>query len=155
MTGRDDPPEPAGGDGASTAEKGTPVAVDLSGDPHARTRIALLLAGPVIWSVHFMVVYLAVEAGCSGDGPGLRIFDPPVPTAVTLAATAAGALACAACAVWGYRRWRADRQDAAEASGLEPPDRGGALAFAGFLLSLLALVQVLFVGLPALVLPAC
>jgi hypothetical protein len=33
--------------------------------------------------------------------------------------------------------------------------RGGSLAFAGFLMSLLGFVTVLFVGLPALVLPAC
>jgi uncharacterized protein (DUF2267 family) len=45
----------------------------------------MFVAGPVIWSVHFMLVYLVVEAGCSGDGPGLRLFDPPVPTVVTLA----------------------------------------------------------------------
>ena len=39
----------------------------------------MFVAGPVIWSVHFLLVYLVTEAGCSGDGPGLRLFDPPVP----------------------------------------------------------------------------
>ena len=34
-------------------------------------------------------------------------------------------------------------------------DRGGTLAFAGFLLSLLSVVTILAVGLPALVLPSC
>lgn len=144
------------GEGATTGGRGTPTAVDVSGNARARTTMALFVAGPVIWSAHFMVIYLVVEAGCTGDGPGLRVFDPPVPTVVTLAATAVAALACLATAGWGYRRWRADQHVRAdEAGGLEPPDRGGSLAFAGFLLSLLGFVTVLFNGLPALFLPAC
>lgn len=120
----------------------------------------VFLAGPIIWSVHFMVVYLVAEAGCTGDGPGLALFDPPVPTVVTLAATAVATVASLATAAWGYRRWRARRQEPAggagdRAGGREDHDPGGSLAFAGFLMSLLSVVSVLFVGLPALVLPAC
>jgi hypothetical protein len=75
---------------------------------------------------------------------------------VTLVATAVAALACLASARWGYRRWRASQHEAADqAGGLGEHDCGGSLAFAGFLLSLLGLVTVLFVGVPALVLPAC
>jgi hypothetical protein len=150
------PEEPRRGDGARTAGDGTPFAVDVSADHRARWGLAMFVAGPVIWSVHFMVVYLAVEAGCSGSGPGLRLFDPPVPAVVTLAATALAALACLACARWSYRRWRADRREPARRAG--DPDgytQNGSLAFAGFLLSLLGLVTVLFVGLPAVALPAC
>lgn len=106
-----------------------------------------------------MLIYLVVEAGCTGGGPGLRLFDPPVQTVVTLVATAVAALACLGCAGWGYRRWRADQHERTDervaAAGLEPPERGGSLAFAGFLLSLLGLVEVLFVGVPALFLPPC
>ena len=98
----------------------------------------VFLAGPVTWFVHFMVVYLVAEAGCTGDGPGLALFDPPVPAVVTLAATAVAAAACLAFAWWGHR-CLVDH----------PP--GDSLAFAGFLLSLLSSVAVLFVGLPALV----
>lgn len=141
--------------GRATAGGGTPVPVDVSGRRRARTAIAMFLAGPVIWSVHFMLVYLAVEAGCTGDGPGLNVFDPPAPTVVTLTATAVAALGCLVTAGWGYRRWRADRQEQADGPGVEPSDWAGSLAFAGFLLSLLGFVAVLFVGLPALVLPAC
>ena len=98
----------------------------------------LFLAGPVTWFVHFMVVYLVAEAGCTGDGPGLAVFDPPVPAAATLAATAVAAVACLGFAWRGYRCLVDHPQ----------PD---SLAFAGFLLSLLGFVAVLFVGLPALV----
>ncbi len=162
MSRRDAPADgPSRGDGSRTAGEGTPFAVDVSRDRRARTTIAMFVAGPVIWSVHFMLVYLVVEAGCTGDGPGLRLFDPPAPTVVTLGATAVAAVACLGSAAWSYRRWRArDHEPAADeadelAGDLETHDRGGSLAFAGFLMSLLGLVTVLFVGLPALVLPAC
>jgi hypothetical protein len=164
MSVRDVPPdEVPGTDGSRTAAEGTPFAVDVSRDRRARFALAMFVAGPVIWSVHFMVVYLVVEAGCSGEGPGLALFDPPVPKVVTLAATAAAAVAALACAGWSWRRWRAGLHQPAGAAdeagdlagGLADRDRGGTLAFAGLLLSLLSAVTILFVGLPALVLPSC
>jgi hypothetical protein len=162
MSVRDVPPdEPSPQDGSRTAGEGTPFAVDVSRDRRARFALAMFVAGPVIWSVHFMVVYLVTEAGCSGEGPGLRLFDPPVPKIVTLAVTAAGAAAALACATWWSRRWRESEREpvageaADHAGGLTDRDRGGTLAFAGFLLSLLSVVTILFVGLPALVLASC
>ena len=149
LTGR-----PLPDDDTATAGRGTAVPVDVSVDERAVTSVAVLLAGPVISSVHFLLVYLVTEAGCTGDGPGLDVFDPPVPAVITLAATAVGALACAATAWWAFVRWRGPRGTRAEADRDELVDRRP-LAFAGFLLSLLGLVTVLLVGLPALVLPAC
>lgn len=163
MSGPDAPLEgPRARDGARMAPGGTPFPVDVSRDRRARVVTAMFLAGPVIWSAHFLLVYAVVEAGCTGDGPGLRLFDPPVPTVVTLAATALAALGCLWCARWSHRHWRARRLGPAAGEDREPahaggedPDPGGSLAFAGFLLSLLSFVTVLFVGLPALYLPAC
>jgi hypothetical protein len=162
MSVRDVPPdEVPGGDGSRTAAEGTPFAVDVSRDRRARWALAMFVSGPVIWSVHFMLVYLVVEAGCSGDGPGLTLFDPPVPRVVTVVVTVAAAGAALACAGWSWRRWRAGGSEPAAdeagdlAGGLADRDRGGTLAFAGFLLSLLSVVTILFVGLPALVLPSC
>ena len=78
MSVRDVPPdEVPNGDGSRTAPEGTPFAVDVSRDRRARFALAMFVAGPVIWSVHFLLVYLVTEAGCTGDGPGLRLFDPP------------------------------------------------------------------------------
>jgi hypothetical protein len=148
-------PRESTNDGATTAGKGTPTAVNVATTRETLATVAVFLAGPVIWSVHFMAVYLAVEAGCTGDGPGLNLFDPPVPTVLTLATTLAAALACLATAAWGYRRWRARTAATAGETRGEPPDRDGSLAFAGFLLSLLGVVSILLVGLPALVLPGC
>ena len=144
------------GAGARTGQDGTPFAVDVSGDRPALVTAAVFLAGPVIWSVHFMLVYLVAEAGCTGDGPGLSAFDPPVPAIVTLVVTAVAAFAAAGCAWWAFRRWRSGR-DRPPGQPPEPSvDRGrGPLAFAGFLMSCLSVVTVLLVGLPALVLPSC
>jgi hypothetical protein len=162
MSVRDVPPdEVPAGDGSRTAAGGTPFAVDVSRDRRARWALTMFVSGPVIWSVHFMVVYLVAEAGCSGDGPGLTLFDPPVPKVVTLVVTAAAALAVLACARWSWGRWRRSgivpaADEAGDlAGGLPDWDRGGALAFASFLLSLLSVVTILLVGLPALVLPSC
>jgi len=160
MTGPSDrhdvPPE---GQGASTAAKGTPAPVDVEVDPRARSAFAVLLAGPVILIVHFLVVYLVAEAGCTGDGQGLDVFDPPVPTIATVVVTAVAAVASCASALWGYRRWRSG----GPAEGARPPGHPPAdhladrapVGFVGFVLSMLSLVTVLVVGVPALLLEAC
>jgi hypothetical protein len=144
-------------EGRYTAVDGTPVAVDVSRDRLARVDWLVFLGGPVIWITHFMVVYLVVEAGCSGDGHGFEVFDPPVPAATTLVATGVAALGCVGFAIWAYRRWRTIRQglsadELADTSGpLSDRHPRGAMDFAGLLLALFSVVAVLFVGLPALV----
>ena len=132
--------------------------MDVSRDRLARVTWVAFLGGPATWLAYFMLVYLIVEAGCSGAGPGLRLFNPPVPSTATLVSTAVAAAATLGFARWSFRRWVAARDgpaadEAAELSGpFADRDRGGTLAFAGFLLSLFSFVGVLFVGLPAFVL---
>jgi len=158
MTGNDPTPNDLSTwDGRHTGARGTPIAVDVSRDRLARRTWVVFLAGPVTWFTYFMIVYLIAEAGCTGDGPGLNAFNPPVPAAATLVATAVAALTCLGAARWAYVRWRTSQRGLAadEAADLAGPlperDRGGSLAFAGFLLSLFSFLAVLFVGLPALV----
>lgn len=103
---------------------------------------ATFLGAPVVWFAHFMVVYLALEAGCAADGSGFRFAGVPALSGFTVAATAAAAAGTLFFAHRGYRLWRSDGE-------------GDGLAFAGFLLGLLFFVAVLFVGLPALWLDAC
>ena len=146
--------------GARTSADGTPVAVDVSPDRRARVALAAFLGGPVTALAHFMLVYLVAEAGCTGDGPGLRAFDPPVPDVVTLATTALAGAACLGFAAWNLSRWRGRRRDETDEPGdrsddLEAPDPGGSLALAGLLLASLSFAMVLLVGLPALFLPTC
>lgn len=157
---RDDPQQDGGG---LAPPRGTPVPVDLSADRRVRLTWAVFVAGPVVWITHFMVVYLVGEAGCTGGGEGLRLFDPPVPVLTTLAATAVAVVLCVVATVWAYRRWRASEEElaaapdaASELSGEFDDDRRrGSLAFAGFLLSAFSVVAVVFTGAPALVLGPC
>lgn len=142
-------------EGAATAAHGTPVAVDVSGDPRARGTIVLFLAGPAIWTAHFLLVYLVTETGCTAETTGLDLFAPPVPAVLTLVATAVAAVACLATAGWAFRRWRRERDPRATSPGADAGHGGGTLVFAAFVLSLLGIIEVLFVGLPALVLPSC
>lgn len=146
--------------GSTTSQHGTPMAVDIAAPPSTRRALALFVAGPVVWFTHFVVVYVVAEAGCTGEGTGLRLFDPPVPIVVTLVATAVATVACAVIAWWEYRRWQAGRHPvAADHADAVPesddPQIAGALPFTGFLLAIVSLVSVLFVGLPAVVLPSC
>lgn len=137
--------------GAATARGGTPFAVDPSGHQRSQSTLALLLSGPVIWTGHFLLVYLVVEAGCTGGGPGLAVFNPPVPAVVTIVATAVAVLACLGCAALAYRRWRADRTARASPTS----EATVSLAAVAVGLCLLGVVTVLFVGLPAVVFVGC
>jgi hypothetical protein len=159
MRPRDSRSERPRSGGATTGVRGTPVPVDVARDRSARVNWVVVLTGPVIWFVHFMVVYLAAEAGCTGDGPGLEVFDPPVPTIVTLGATVVAALGCVAFAVWGYRWWSLRRHprpsDGGGTNDAEVVQDRASAGFAGLLLSGLSFFAVLFVGLPAIFLRPC
>lgn len=143
--------------GSTTPAEGTAVAVDTTLDKQARATLTVFLLSPIVWMGHFLLVYIVAEAGCTGSGTGLDVFNPPVPVAFTLIATAVAAAVCLACAMWGYRRWQAGKgvlspyqqDDADELSA------GGSLEFAGFVLSLIFFMSVLMVGLPALWLSPC
>lgn len=164
MTPSDERPQERGqGEGGLAPAHGTPVPVDLSADRQVRRTWAVFLVGPVVWITHFAVVYLVAEAGCTGGGEGLALFDPPVPVITTLVATVIAVALCVAATVWAWRWWRASEEDiaaapdaATELSGeLDDDRRRGSLAFTGFLLSAFSVAAVLFVGAPALVLGPC
>ena len=119
---------------------------------------ALLLAGPVIWASHFMAVYLLGEALCVAevDTPLLGL---PVLSTLTLIATAIAVAVTLVTTWWSYRRWQAseigwDGSTSGAESASANRDQEGQLALAGFLLGVLFVVAIAFVGVPAAVL-AC
>jgi TRAP-type C4-dicarboxylate transport system permease small subunit len=156
VTGPDAASDDPTAGGEATGVGGTPVPVDLSSDRRARRIWALFVAGPVIWLTHFGVVYLVAEAGCTGDGPGLRVFDPPVPTIVT-GVTTVLAVVASAIVVWrgyvGWRRGASAEERLADVPGEHPEDdeHAGRLAFIALLLGGLSAIGVLFTAAPALV----
>jgi hypothetical protein len=155
---REPPPPEAGG---LSATGGTPVPVDVSLDRSNRGAWAVLLAGPVIWITHFMTVYLIAEAGCTGDGALLDLFDPPVPVVATIVATVVAVPLAAAAAVWAWRGWRSGERRRPAAPDAPPQVAAAAgvrrrsVAFTGFLLSAFSVVAILFTAAPALVLGPC
>lgn len=141
-------------DAQLTAAHGTAQPVDVSADRATRRLWALFVGGPIVWFTHFMVVYLVAEAGCTGDGPGLRMFDPPVPTVVTVVATIVAAIACTAIALWGLRWWRRARVEA-DRTGVSDRRHTQTLVFAGVVLAVFSVAAVVYTALPAFALWSC
>lgn len=112
----------------------------------------LFVAGPVIWFAHFMVVYLLVEGACTVDPPETRLLGRPVLSTLTLGATVVAAIVALAPTTVAYRRWHSASGDD---DWMEIGDDNQPLAFAGFLLGVLSIVAMGFVGLPAAFLDPC
>lgn len=117
-----------------------------------------LLAAPVIWSVHFLVVYGLVEFACdygwfSNNAGGLTVL-----TWIIVGATAL-ALGLILYAGWSaYHRWnRLTRggKEAGDAPGIGSEGPRRFLALGGLLLSVLFFMMVLLILFPALLLRAC
>lgn len=122
--------------------------VDLPAGSSAARTWALLLAGPVIWFGHFMLVYLAAEVICNADA-GRRLLGVPLAAAVTIGATVAALAVVAGAVVWTGREWRRDREEGPAGIG----DR--ALSFAALALAALFALAIVYTGLPALWLDPC
>ena len=102
-----------------------------------------LLAGPVIWITHFMVVYLLVETACRFDLLSSETLGIPTVSAIVTAVTVV-AMAGAG--------WFVFRSAAMRAAGGVVEEFVG---FGGILLGAVFTVAIAFVGLPALVITPC
>jgi hypothetical protein len=113
--------------------------------PRLLRQWVLLLNGPMVWALHFFVVYLFTEAVCAlGEAPTSNGMSP---TAITvLVATVLGVAACMWSVAGAWKMWRADTDDA----GVD-----GFMGRAGIMLGSVFAGAILFVGLPALVLSPC
>lgn len=130
-----------------TVEKLPPV--DTMAEPHEPAVVipssALLwvhvLAGPTIWMVHFLAVYLVAEWSCQGVRTGW--FDGLSPGGVelsTLIITVVAVALSVGFSLWSRRTYAAD---------------GGMFPHVGWILSLGTAAFVLLVGVPALWLEPC
>jgi hypothetical protein len=125
-----------------------------------RDSLFSLIAGPLVWTVHFLTLYIVTAIACAHgffheEVLGVRVV-PLVGGAVTLVAVALILDAV----VLAYRRWRGLPAEGPPAP-LPPHDandvasRRRFMAYAGLLLSGLALIATLWQTLPILLFASC
>jgi hypothetical protein len=117
-----------------------------------------LLVGPVVWAVHFLVVYVLAEAVCMGGRIAFPLIDGTVLNLIILAVT----VAALGLVVWrglpSYRAWRGSPsgRDVRSSTGRwAAEDRTAFMALAGFLLSGFFTLVILLVVFPFLLLQPC
>jgi hypothetical protein len=115
-----------------------------------------LLAGPIIWSVYFMVGYGLVEFVCKLGLLGFNLLGLSAVSVIITGLTLVALLATLYGGFLAYRKWQQLKRDEAD-----QVNRGRAeesrvfMALAGVLLSGLFALLILLTGLPALVLRPC
>ena len=125
-----------------------------------RDSLFSLIAGPLVWTVHFLTLYIFTAIACAHGFFDHEIFGvrvvPLAGGAVTLVAVALILDAL----LLSYRRWRGKPSDG-EPAPLPPHDRNEVLirrrfmAYAGFLLSGLALIATIWETLPIVFFATC
>jgi hypothetical protein len=128
---------------------------------HANTGMlwVQLLAGPVLWSVHFLLSYLLVEAFCQ-MGWNFRILGasglPVILTALTVLAIISASLF----GLKSYRAWKNLNDNRSLAGEIREASRWSEeplefVYFSGLLLSVLFTAVILMTGIPVLFLSLC
>jgi hypothetical protein len=113
-----------------------------------------LLAGPLVWTVHFLVVYSLGEFGCRGGWLRGTLLGLPAPAVIITALTLVALVVSGAATLRTYRQWDAARTTD-KTHALETDDRNRFMSAAGWMLGVLFTFLILLMGIPAVVLPQC
>jgi len=123
--------------------------------PSARALWLGLVSGPVIWSVHFIVVYLLVEVSCRGGILLTQLFGIELVGVIVVGLTVAALIAVSLGGYFAYRNFR-------QAGGERLFDRKSLVASpalfmsgSGMLLNLVFALLILLMGIPPLFLESC
>jgi hypothetical protein len=116
----------------------------------SRYGLWLLIAGPLIWSGHFLAAYISAAVHCA-KRPEIALGDIRL---LILALTAAALAGIAAVGLVGLR-YHVASPDGLPHDDDTPEDRRSFLGFATLLLCGLSAVAVTFVALPALFFEVC
>jgi heme/copper-type cytochrome/quinol oxidase subunit 2 len=130
-----------------------------------------ILAGPIVWAVHFLAVYTIAEFGCRANFTNLQFIAPATIQLLTLVLTIPALVLVAIGALSAYRMSRslqtADslslEREADQTVGVssslytvqEQAERQGFLIWLGVLLSVLFFVGIVATAAPALVVNIC
>lgn len=114
------------------------------------------LAGPITWSVYFMIGYLLVEVVCNSDFLDFSLFGMAAISALIIALTVVGLGVTIYAGFINYQKWRQpseeDELDFGEQLGNKP---ARFMALSGLLLCGLFTLVILLTGIPAFVLRPC
>jgi hypothetical protein len=123
-----------------------------------------LLAGPIIYALYFITVYLLAEAACRTGLLAGTVGGLPLLSVTVLIITLAAALCTLVNGLSNYHRWRQwQRRPPPRKRGLGEAEYATAdsaptvlfMALGGLLLSVLFTVMILFTGIPVFTLQAC
>jgi hypothetical protein len=118
-----------------------------------------LLAGPILWSFHFIVGYLLIEVFCRA-GWNFQILGMNGLSFLVIALTVLAVLGAILFGVTSYRGWREVNPGGSLWDQLRNTSRWSDeptefVYFSGFLLSVFFAITIVMVGLPALFLHPC
>lgn len=115
-----------------------------------------LFASPIIWSIHFMLGYLLIEAACGTQLLGFRILGVGAWFFFEILLTLFAIAGVIWNAWWSYRSWRYYASlNPEEEFPLQAYDRDEFLALSGLLLSGIILLLLLYNLYPFLTLRPC
>jgi hypothetical protein len=119
-------------------------------EPAESRPLVAMVYGPLVWSAHFLIVYVGNALWCAKGIGWLGWFGLPPPRGLVIAATAAAA----ALISWQLlRAWRTFRRTDPIRHAV--PQRIAFMSQSALLLSALSLVAVVYTAIPAFLVPAC
>lgn len=110
-----------------------------------------VLSGPVVWMLHFVLVWAVAEMGCGANYANMPILPAPAIRTIVIGATVIALIAGVVGGVASYRHWASLRGD-----GIT--DREARIRFVlqiGMALSVVFVVSVVLTALPVFFLDAC
>lgn len=117
------------------------------------TDLWLMIAAPIIWSLHFLVVYVAVAIYCAKAGRDAEL-DPMRWGAGGASVLAIGAIGFVLFGLWKVRGRSATGDDLLYEADT-PEERHRFLTHVAMTLCVLSAVGILFVTMPVLVIGSC
>jgi hypothetical protein len=121
----------------------------------------ILVSGPTIWFVHFMVVYLLAETACKTNWLAFRILGINGLAAIVVGLTVLAVVGTVIFGLQGLRIWRKGRDMGVQEGELggkgyvDPEARSTFIGLAGMLLNLISGVIILLTAVPSLILRPC
>lgn len=112
-----------------------------------------ILAGPIMWAFHFMIVYMVAEFGCRANFVNLPYFSPDGIRAFIGIVTVVFVFSVASGGIIAYRSWNTLQNNG---EGDSPQnERAQFLVKMGLFLSALFILSIIFTAMPAFFTNTC